>query len=115
MNELSNTSTPDTNIPKFTEYMGRSQVSSIFLSDCTSDEIRKTISDLDNGKASDIPIKLIKRSAHVISPILEKCYNYNMKTGKFPDELKMGKITPIYKKGDCEKLENYRPVSTLLQ
>jgi len=63
MNELSNTSTPDTNIPKFTEYMGRSQISSIFLSDCTSDEIRKIISDLDNGKASDIPIKLIKRSA----------------------------------------------------
>ena len=55
----------------------------------------------------------IPSSAHVINPILEKCYNYNLKTGKFPDELKIGKITPIYKKGDCEKLENYRPVSTL--
>ena len=36
-----------------------------------------------------------------------------MKTGKFPDELKTGKITPIYKKDDEEHFENYRPVSTL--
>ena len=36
-----------------------------------------------------------------------------MSIGKFPDELKLGKITPIYKKDNEELLENYRPVSTL--
>ena len=36
-----------------------------------------------------------------------------MKVGKFPDELKLGKITLIYKKESDELLENYRPVSTL--
>ena len=36
-----------------------------------------------------------------------------MKTGKFPDKLKIEKITPIYKKDSDELLENYRPVSTL--
>ena len=36
-----------------------------------------------------------------------------MSIEKFPDELKLGKITPILKKDNEELLENYRPVSTL--
>ena len=36
-----------------------------------------------------------------------------MHNGVFPDNLKVGKITPIFKKGDQEKFENHRPVSTL--
>ena len=36
-----------------------------------------------------------------------------MHNGVFPDNLKVGKITPVFKKGDQVKFENYRPVSTL--
>ena len=36
-----------------------------------------------------------------------------MQTGYFPDSLKIGKVTPVFKKGDQEKFENYRPVSIL--
>ena len=36
-----------------------------------------------------------------------------MQTGDFPHILKIGKITPIFKKDDQEKFENYRPISTL--
>ena len=36
-----------------------------------------------------------------------------MNEGIFPDELKVGKISPIYKKESEELLGNYRPVSTL--
>ena len=84
----------------------------MFLVDCTDDEILELIRGLENGKTSDVPIKLIKVSAPIITPILRKYYIF-MHNGVFPDNLKVGKITPLFKKGDQEKFENYRPVSTL--
>jgi hypothetical protein len=36
-----------------------------------------------------------------------------MRAGIFPDVLKIGKVTPVFKKGNPEILGNYRPVSTL--
>ena len=35
-----------------------------------------------------------------------------MEVEKFPDEIKLGKLTPIYKTNSDELRENYRPVST---
>ena len=100
-------------IPSFHIYMHKSVESSMFLSECTNDEILALIHDLEIGKASDIPVKLVKRCSIVITPILKQYYNDFMQTGYFPDILKVGKITPVFKKGDQEKFENYRPVSTL--
>ena len=39
--------------------------------------------------------------------------NFLMKYGEFPDKLKLGKITPIFKKVNQELMKNYRPISTL--
>ena len=36
-----------------------------------------------------------------------------MQKAIFPNILKVAQVTPIYKKGDSELLENYRPVSML--
>ena len=83
------------------------------MHDCTPDEVSKIISELKNGKSSDIPIHVVKQSSHIISPLLSVLYNECMKDGIFPDDLKIGRISPIYKKDNEELLENYRPVSTL--
>ena len=68
------------------------------MSECTQYEVSKIISILKNGKSSDIPISVIKKTSDIISLILAMHFNYLMSTGKFPDELKLGKMTPIYKK-----------------
>ena len=44
---------------------------------------------------------------------LVKIFNQCLHQGIFPDELKVGRLTPIYKKDDECSLENYKPVSTL--
>ena len=97
----------------FDDFMPTSNSGSMFMSECTQYEVSKIISELKNGKSSDILISVIKKTSDIISPILAMHFNYLMSIGKFPDELKLGKITPIYKKDNEELLENYRPVSTL--
>ena len=101
-------------IPSFTDYLPKPCKSTIFLESCTAEELRTIISDLPNGKASDIPITLIKFAAPIIIPHLQRLYTDGMNNGIFPDELKLGRIGPVYKmKGDRELMENYRPVSIL--
>ena len=100
-------------ITPFTEFMSQSNSSSIYLEDCSANEISDIINGFDNCKSSDIPIKIIKRSAPIINNVLANCINDCMKSGIFPDQLKIGKITPIFKKGDAELFENYRPISTI--
>ena len=99
--------------PSFESFFSKSCKSTIFLEDCTTQEIDDIINDLNNGKSSAIPIVVINATSNIISPILSVLYNDCMRTGNFPDILKIAKITPIYKKGNRDYLENYRPISTL--
>lgn len=114
LNELySNDNLRISSLPSFTDYLPKSESASIYLRECDNEEIMTIINELNNGKSSDIPIHVIKKSSHVITPYLTKFYNNCMQEGYFPEELKTGRISPIYKKEDEQSLENYRPVSTL--
>ena len=79
----------------------------------TEQEVAEIISQLQNGKSSDFPIRVIKKLSPILTPVLTAQFNSLMTDGIFPSCLKTGKITPIYKKDDEQLLENYRPVSTL--
>ena len=86
---------------------------SMFMYDIDEDELSEIIQNLDNGKASDISIPILKKCSRYILGHLGRFFNNFMKNGIFPGILKRGLITPIYKKEDPRYLDNYRPVSTL--
>lgn len=113
MNDKTDNGIPIEPLPSFLDYMPPRTSQSIYFYDCDSSEISEIIAELKNGKASDFPIRVIKKLSHILSPALAIQYNKLISEGIFPTILKLGKITPIFKKDNEELLENYRPVSTL--
>ncbi len=55
--------------------------------------------------------KLIKRSIEYIQQPLAFIFSRCLELGYFADSLKVSKVIPIYKKGDKQLPQNYRPVS----
>ena len=100
---------------KFSNFLdpNKRSCNSFFMFPCTIDEVADIIGGLENGKASDIPISLLKKSSKVILKPLFCFLNYFLTNGIFPNILKKGSVTPVFKKGDPRYLDNYRPVSTL--
>ena len=71
---------------------------------------------LDANKASqnpDTPIKLLKENVDIFSNFVCTSFNSSINMSKFPENLKLGNITPAYKKGKKHIKENYRPESIL--
>ena len=62
---------------------------------------------------SSISTNLLKRHANIFCEPLKLVINNSFAEGKFPDLLKIANVCPIYKKGDRNKCENYRPISLL--
>ena len=58
-----------------------------------------------------ISMELIKFVAHEISTPLAHIFNLSIDSGKFPSALKKSRTVPIFKGGDAELCDNYRPIS----
>ena len=49
----------------------------------------------------------------IIAPFLIKVINASFELGMFPNSLKIAKVIPIYKSGEKQIVNNYRPISLL--
>ena len=61
----------------------------------------------------NIPAVLIRWSSHIIAPILVKLFNSFLDQGKYPDVLKIAKVTALHKGGDRANVDHYRSISVL--
>ena len=69
-----------------------------------------------NDKASRmsmIPNKILKSAKYIISESLTDIFNTSLESNTFPDDLKEAGMIPIFKNGERNDLQNYRPISVL--
>ena len=98
------------------DYIKAAHDKSIFMKPIIEDEIIKIIGKFDKNKSAGhdgIGNLIVKRVANEIARPLSAIFNLSLTTGIFPDQLKVAKVIPIYKKDDNEIFSNYRPVSVL--
>ena len=62
---------------------------------------------------NNIPPRLLKVAADIIAPSLTYIFNLSLTKGIFPQDLKVAKVTPLFKSGSKDQVENYRPISVL--
>ena len=86
------------------------------MSPTTPEEVFEIIKKLDSNKSlgpNSVPSFLLKTNNSFFSEHLGKVINLSFKTGIFPDLCKVAKVSPIFKSGDQNLCENYRPISLL--
>ena len=60
-----------------------------------------------------IPCKLLKLSSSIVGPSLAYIFKSCIDAEIFPNEWKIAKVTPLFKKGSKRELGKYRPISVL--
>ena len=87
----------------------------VSLSSITIDPsiVFEKLASLKTGKApgpDGWPAEVFKQCADQLCVPLSILFNKSLESSVLPDDWKIGYITPIYKKGNKTKVDNYRPV-----
>ena len=113
---LSDSIENDDNTLDFTDYLNNPTEHRFNFNTITESETLSIINKLKSKNSSgkdEISNKLLKSIKDEIAKPLTIIINQSLRTGIFPDALKIAKVKPLYKKGDNFCLNNYRPISLL--
>jgi len=86
------------------------------LQNVTPDYLVKIVKDLKSKTSTDIDgvsSKMIKLVISEIKVPLSHIFNLSLSSGEFPSKLKRSKVVPIFKSGNRNECDNYRPISLL--
>ena len=98
------------------EFMPPMIADDFYFSPIIPKEIEEEINKLKAKKASgpySIPISILKTIGHLISKPLSVISNASLSSGIVPDNFKLARVIPIFKKGSQLDVSNYRPISLL--
>lgn len=82
----------------------------------TFNQVRNYIDKIKSKSSSDIyglNIKIIKNVKNLIINQLTNLINISITSNIFPSALKTSKVIPVFKKGDNNDCQNYRPISLI--
>ena len=88
--------------------------SSFELKEVTISDVFKKLQEVNVAKATghdNIPNKILKIAAPVIS--LADLSSLSITTNTFPDDWKVAKVFPLFKSGERNDPNNFRPISVL--
>ena len=100
----------------FTAFLDSSVRDSIVVDNVDVNELLFLIDSLKCGKScgfDGISPQLIKDNKYLLCEPLAYLFNLSLASGIVPDNLKIAKVIPIYKKGKESTTSNYRPISLL--
>ena len=86
---------------EFKKYLSQPANQSIYIHKILNKEITKQINQLDSKKSAGpdgFTAKFLKLSSPIIVNPLTEIFNLSTSTGIYPDELKIAKCIPIFKK-----------------
>ena len=88
---------------------------SLYLHPTDEQELLRILTNIKTTSVGwdDINVNILKSSFHHYSNVLVHLVNMSLSEGVFPDLMKIAKIIPLYKNGEKNILNNYRPVSVL--
>ena len=105
----------DTNLT-FKHYLKGDFMDSMMLSPVCEAEVKRELENIDALKScghDNIMPRVVKYLAAELTGPLTYIINLTFITGKIPVDLKTSIIVPVYKAGDNQQFNNYRPISLL--